>query len=48
MINKQNRVNSFTGFQTLKEVWLGNCYPEHFYNHLPNSVQEYNYRMDQR
>jgi hypothetical protein len=34
------RVNSFTGFQSLKEVWLGDCYPEHFYNHLPNSVQD--------
>lgn len=36
----QKRVNSFTGFQPLKEVWLGDCYPEHFYNHLPNSVQD--------
>jgi hypothetical protein len=36
----QNRVNSFTGFQPLKEVWLGDCYPESFYNHLPAAVQD--------
>lgn len=36
----QNRVNSFTGFQPLKEVWLGDCYPEHFYSHLSNEVQD--------
>ena len=36
----QNRVNSFTGFQPLKEVWLGDCYPAHFYNHLSNQVQD--------
>lgn len=40
MTKIQHRVNSFTGFQNLKEVWLGDCYPEHFYNHLPNSVQD--------
>jgi hypothetical protein len=36
----QNRVNSFTGFQPLKEVWLGDCYPEKFYNHLPSEVED--------
>ena len=36
----QNRVNSFTGFHPLKEVWLGDCYPEHFYNHLPTQIQD--------
>ena len=36
----QNRVNSFTGFQPLKEVWLGDCYPESFYNHLSAEVQD--------
>lgn len=36
----QNRVNSFTGFQDLKEVWLGDCYPEHFYSHLSSRVQD--------
>jgi hypothetical protein len=24
----------------LKELWLGNCYPEHFYDHLPNEVAD--------
>ena len=36
----QNRVNSFTGFDPLKEVWLGDCYPAHFYNHLSNEIQD--------
>lgn len=36
----QNRVNSYTGFQPLREVWLGDCYPEQFYSHFPTDVQE--------
>jgi|LakMenEpi03Aug12_release.lakeMendotaPanAssembly.Ray.scaffolds.fasta_scaffold01677_21 hypothetical protein len=36
----QNRVNSFSGFQPLKEVWLGDCYPESFYSHLSNQIQD--------
>jgi hypothetical protein len=35
-----NRVNSFSGFQPLREVWLGDCYPAEFYNHLPADVQD--------
>lgn len=31
-------INSNTGFGTLKEVWLGDTYPENFYDHLPNDV----------
>ena len=27
-------------FTPLKEVWLGNCYPEQFYNHLPNEIAD--------
>ena len=36
----QNRVNSFSGFQPLKEIWLGDCYPAYFYSHLSNQVQD--------
>lgn len=33
-------VLSHTGFQPLKEIWLGDCYPEKFYYHLPNEIQD--------
>jgi hypothetical protein len=36
----QHRVNSFSGFQPLKEVWLGDCYPVEFYSHLSAEVQD--------
>lgn len=36
----QNRVNSFTGFDPLKEVWLGDVYPAHFYSHLSTEIQD--------
>jgi len=36
----QNRINSFTGFQPLKEVWLGDCYPESFYSYLPSEIED--------
>lgn len=29
-------IQSHTGFQPLREVWLGDCYPEDFYDHLKN------------
>lgn len=29
-------INSHTGFQPLKEVWLGDTYPDHFFDHLKN------------
>lgn len=29
-------IKSYTGFQPLKEVWLGDCYPEYFYEQLKN------------
>lgn len=31
-------INSNTGFGKLKELWLGDTYPEHFYDHLPNEI----------
>ena len=31
-------INSNFGFTPLKEVWLGDCYPESYYDHLPNKT----------
>lgn len=33
-------INSNFGFTPLREVWLGDCYPESFYDHLPNSIAD--------
>ena len=33
-------INSNFGFTPLKEVWLGDTYPESFYSHLPNQVAD--------
>jgi hypothetical protein len=33
-------INSNFGFTPLKEVWLGDCYPESFYDHLPNNIAD--------
>jgi len=33
-------INSHFGFTPLKEVWLGDCYPVSFYDHLPNQVAD--------
>lgn len=33
-------INSNFGFTPLREVWLGDSYPEHFYDHLPNEVAD--------
>jgi len=33
-------INSNFGFTPLKEVWLGDTYPESFYDHLPNQVAD--------
>jgi len=33
-------IESFTGFQPLEEVWIGGVYPEKFYQHLPNQVED--------
>ena len=33
-------VNSYCGFTPLEEVWLGDVYPEHFYNHLPAPTRD--------
>ena len=33
-------VNSHCGFTKLEEVWLGDVYPHHFYDHLPGPVRD--------
>lgn len=33
-------INSHFGFTPLKELWLGDCYPESFYDHLPNEIAD--------
>lgn len=33
-------INSNFGFTPLKEVWIGDCYPESFYDHLPNEIAD--------
>jgi hypothetical protein len=33
-------INSNFGFTPLQEVWLGDCYPECFYDHLPNEIAD--------
>ena len=33
-------INSNFGFTPLQEVWLGDCYPSSWYDHLPNEVAD--------
>ena len=33
-------IESFTGFQPLEEAWMGGVYPEKFYQHLPNQIED--------
>ncbi len=33
-------INSHFGFTSLKEVWLGDCYPLSYYDHLPNEIAD--------
>jgi hypothetical protein len=33
-------IESFTGFQPLKEAWIGGVYPTSFYKHLPNEIED--------
>ena len=35
-----NLINSHSGFQPLKEVWIGGTYPENFYNNLSSEKQD--------
>jgi hypothetical protein len=42
------RVNSYTNWGRLEEVWLGDCYPAHFYNHLESEVRDVFYEITQK
>ena len=33
-------INSNFGFTPLKEVWIGDCYPSSFFDHLPSEIAE--------
>lgn len=33
-------INSNFSFTPLKELWIGDCYPDSFYNHLPNDIAD--------
>ena len=33
-------IESYTGFQSLEEVWIGGTYPVDFYSNLPNQIQD--------
>jgi hypothetical protein len=33
-------INSNFGFTPLREVWLGDCYPASWYDHLPNEIAD--------
>ena len=41
-------VNSFTNWGALQEVWLGDCYPAHFYDHLESEVRDIFYEITQK
>jgi hypothetical protein len=42
------RINSFTNWSPLQEVWLGDCYPAHFYDHLESEVRDIFYEITQK
>jgi len=42
------RINSFTNWGQLEEVWLGDCYPAHFYDHLESEVRDIFYEITQK
>jgi hypothetical protein len=42
------RINSFTNWGRLEEVWLGDCYPAHFYDHLESEVRDIFYEITQK
>jgi hypothetical protein len=45
---KSPRINSFTNWGKLEEVWLGDCYPAHFYNDLESEVRDVFYEITQK
>ncbi len=41
-------INSYTNWGKLKEVWLGDVYPSHFYDHLESQVRDVFYELTER
>lgn len=42
------KVNSYTNWGKLEEVWLGDCYPAHFYDHLESEVRDIFYEITEK
>ena len=42
------KINSYTNWGRLEEVWLGDCYPAHFYDHLESEVRDIFYEITQK
>jgi len=42
------RINSYTNWGRLEEVWLGDCYPAHFYDHLESEVRDVFYEITEK
>ena len=42
------RVNSYTNWGRLEEVWLGDCYPAHFYDNLESEVRDIFYEITEK
>lgn len=38
-------IESYTGFQPLKEVWLGDCYPSEWYESFDSQTQDFFYQI---
>ena len=44
----QPLVNSYTNWGKLKEVWLGDVYPSHFYDHLDSQIRDVFYKITEK
>ena len=42
------RINSYTNWGRLEEVWLGDCYPAHFYDNLESEVRDIFYEITEK
>jgi hypothetical protein len=42
------KINSYTNWGRLEEVWLGDCYPAHFYNNLESEVRDIFYEITEK
>ena len=42
------RINSYTNWGRLEEVWLGDCYPAHFYDNLESEIRDIFYEITEK